>query len=58
MIGGMVLTGEGRSTGKENKTHINPARNGKFLEVILLSKKERNVLKSNFVSFYKLHNLG
>jgi hypothetical protein len=38
MIGGIILTGEGRSTWKGNKTHINPARNGKFLEIILLTK--------------------
>jgi hypothetical protein len=32
MIGGMVQTGEGRSTWERNKTHVNPAQNGKFLE--------------------------
>jgi hypothetical protein len=40
MVGGLVLTGEGRSTGKGNKTHINSARNGKFLEIILLPNKK------------------
>jgi len=38
MIGGMVLTEEGRSTWKRNKTHVNPAPNGKFVDKILLTK--------------------
>jgi hypothetical protein len=57
MVGGLVLTGKGRSAGKGNKTRINSARNGKFLEKILITKNEINVLKSKFVSYYKLHNL-
>jgi hypothetical protein len=57
MIGGMIVTVWGRNRWKGNKTHINPARNGKFLKIILLTKKERRFLKSNFVSFYKINNL-
>jgi hypothetical protein len=41
MIGGMILTGEDRSTMKGNKTHINPAWKCKFLQIILLTKKRK-----------------
>ena len=54
----MILIGEGRSTWKGNKTHMNPARKGKFLEIILLTKKKKEVGFSEIVSFLfcKFHN--
>jgi len=54
MVERMILIGEGRSTWKGNKTNINPARNGKFLGIMLTKKKrerERGILKSNFIPF-------
>jgi hypothetical protein len=51
MVGGLVLRGKGGSAEKGNKTRINTARNCKFLETILLTKKEISVLKSKFVSY-------